>query len=60
VTAGVVEPLGADTLVFFEIGGREMVCRVPPEAAHRTGDKLRLTFDMSRMHLFDAATERAI
>jgi multiple sugar transport system ATP-binding protein len=60
VTAGVVEPLGADTLVFFEIGGREMVCRVPPEAAHRTGDKLPLTFDMSRMHLFDAATERAI
>ncbi|TMH09135.1 MAG: ATP-binding cassette domain-containing protein, partial [Betaproteobacteria bacterium] len=32
VAASVVEPLGADTLVFFEISGLEMVARLPPEA----------------------------
>ena len=60
ITAGLVEPLGADTLVFFEIGGREMVCRVPPEAARRSGGRLRLRLDAARLHLFDSASERAI
>jgi multiple sugar transport system ATP-binding protein len=60
ITAGLVEPLGADTLVSFEIAGREMVCRVPPEAARRSGDRLPVRFDPSRMHLFDPTTERAI
>ena len=55
-----IEPLGADTLVFFDIDGREMVCRVPPEAVRRVGERLRLRPEMQRMHLFDPATERAI
>jgi hypothetical protein len=37
-----------------------MVCRVPPEAARRTGDRLRLRLDPARLHLFDPGTERAI
>ena len=56
VAASVVEPLGADTLVFFEISGLEMVARVPPEAARDTGDRVRLRPDLRRMHLFDPAT----
>ena len=56
VAASVVEPLGADTLVFFEISGLEMVARVPPEAARDTGDCVRLRPDLRRMHLFDPAT----
>ena len=51
-----VEPLGADTLVFFEISGLEMVARLPPEAARGTGDRVRLRLDLRRMHLFDPAT----
>jgi len=56
VAASVVEPLGSDTLVFFEISGLEMVARVPPEAARDTGDRIRLRPDLRRMHLFDPAT----
>jgi len=56
VTASVVEPLGADTLVFFEISGLEMVARLPPEAARHTGDRVRLRPDLRCMHLFDPAT----
>ena len=58
IVASVVEPLGSDTLVFFELGGHEMVSRVPPEAVRRAGDRLRLSVDLSRMHLFDPATGR--
>jgi ABC-type sugar transport system ATPase subunit len=56
VAASVVEPLGADTLVFFEIAGLEMVARLPPEAARHTGDRVRLRPDLRCMHLFDPAT----
>src|SRR5712691_2797166 len=56
VAVSVIEPLGADTLVFFEISGLEMVARVPPEAARGTGDRVRLRPDIRRMHLFDLAT----
>jgi multiple sugar transport system ATP-binding protein len=56
VATSVVEPLGADTLVFFEISALEMVARVPPEAARHTGDRVRLRPDLRRMHLFDPAT----
>ena len=60
VAASVVEPLGADTLVFFEISGLEMVVRLPPEAARGTGDRVRVRPDLRRMHLFDPATGRRI
>jgi len=59
-TATVVEPLGADTLLFFEISGFEMVARVPPEAARRTGDRVRLRPDLRHLHLFDPVTGRRI
>jgi multiple sugar transport system ATP-binding protein len=60
VTARVIEPLGADTLVFFELGGREAVCRVPPRAVRRAGEHFTLFVDGGRLHLFDPVTERAI
>ena len=60
VRARVIEPLGADTLVFFELGGREAVCRVPPRTVRRPGEGLTLFVDAVRLHLFDPATERAI
>jgi multiple sugar transport system ATP-binding protein len=56
VAASVVEPLGSDTLVFFEISALEMVARLPPEAARHAGDRVRLRPDLRRMHLFDPAT----
>jgi len=60
IVASVVEPLGADTLVFFEIARSEMVARVSPDAARNSGDRLRLKADLRRMHLFDPATGRRI
>jgi hypothetical protein len=33
-----------------------MVARLPPEAARRAGDRVRLRPDLRRMHLFNPAT----
>jgi multiple sugar transport system ATP-binding protein len=60
VIAEVIEPLGSDTLVFFEVGAREMVARLPPDRAYATGQPLTLHPDLARLHLFDARTGRAI
>jgi multiple sugar transport system ATP-binding protein len=60
VTAQVVEPLGADTLAFFEVAGHEMVCRLPPEAVRQAGDRVRLRPALDRIHLFHPVTERAL
>ena len=56
----VVEPLGSDTLVHVEIGGETLTARMPPEMRPQVGAEMRLGLDPSKVHLFDAATERAI
>jgi multiple sugar transport system ATP-binding protein len=56
----VVEPLGSDTLFFFEIGDAEVVARTPPITDLKPGDALPLSIDMAKMHLFDAATEKVL
>ena len=60
VTARVIEPLGADILVFFELGGREAVCRVPPRTVRQPGEGLTLFIDTARLYLFDPVIEQAI
>jgi multiple sugar transport system ATP-binding protein len=56
----VVEPLGADTLVFTTVAGHAVAARVRPEIRPTPGETLRLRFNLERTHLFDAATGRAI
>jgi ABC-type sugar transport system ATPase subunit len=60
VTARVIEPLSADTLVVFELGGREAVCRVPPRTVRRPGECFTLFVNAARLYLFDPVSERAI
>jgi multiple sugar transport system ATP-binding protein len=59
-TIGVVEPLGSDTLFFFDLAGTEVVARMPPLVGPKRGDTLPLAIDMGKMHLFDAATEQVL
>jgi multiple sugar transport system ATP-binding protein len=52
----IVEPLGADTLVFSRLGGREIVSRIATTAGLRAGGTTRVHVDMERTHLFDPET----
>ncbi len=56
----VIEPLGSDTLFFFNLGHTEMVASLPPLQDFKAGDRLPLKIDMRKMHLFDPSTERMI
>lgn len=56
----VVEPTGPDTLVYTEVNGEEMVCRVNPDLAGRSGENMPLALDMSKALFFDPKTELRI
>ena len=59
-TIDVVEPLGADTLVFASMVGHQMALRVRPEVRPQRGMSVRLNLDLERAHLFDATTGRRL
>jgi len=59
-TARVVEPLGSDTLVVFDVAGCELQARLPPRLVRRAGDPVRVTIAPEAIHLFDPATGRRL
>jgi len=56
----IVEPMGADTLVWTKLGGHNLSFRVEAERTLRNGDPIRIGFDPARASLFDAATGNRI
>lgn len=60
VTVSVVEPLGSDTLVYFNCDGKRHVARVQPELHLKPGDVVTLDFPADKTHLFDAKEGTAL
>jgi len=58
--ARVVEPLGSDTLVVFDVAGCELQARLPPRVVRRAGDAVRVAIAPEAIHLFDPVTERRL
>jgi ABC-type sugar transport system ATPase subunit len=58
--AGIVEPLGSDTMVQFDLGGSTLIARMPPKSVRAPGDPLAFTIDPHDVHLFDRASGRRI
>ncbi len=54
VQVSVVEPLGSDTLVYFNRGHTRYVARVQPDLPVRPGDAITLGFEMDKSHLFNS------
>jgi multiple sugar transport system ATP-binding protein len=59
-TIEVVEPLGADTLVFAGAAGHQIAVRVRPEMRPQRGMPVHLSFDLDRAHWFDATTGKRL
>ena len=53
VTPDVVEPLGTDTLVFFNPGGHEGWRALAAASSAPAGDRCGSSSTLARMHLFD-------
>jgi multiple sugar transport system ATP-binding protein len=56
----VVEPLGADTLVHFNVGGEAMTARVAPEIRPAPGSSFSVGCERARLHFFDPQTGSAL
>ena len=55
-----VEPMGMDTMVFFDIAGTEVCARCDPKSVGNVDATMGFTFDKSQMHLIDPDTEKVV
>jgi multiple sugar transport system ATP-binding protein len=56
----VVEPMGAETLVYFTLKGVEVCGRITPAANPRTGERMVLGANLDYMHLIEDASGRVL
>ena len=60
VKVDVIEPLGMDTMIHFELAGKQICSRVNPYAVRDVGESIQLMMDMNRMHLIDPTSDKVI
>ncbi|MEF9896331.1 MAG: sn-glycerol-3-phosphate ABC transporter ATP-binding protein UgpC [Clostridia bacterium] len=62
VNVEIVELMGSETYLYLKTSGKDenTVARVDPRSTARTGDKITIAFDATRLHFFDADTEATI
>jgi len=52
----VLEPMGVDTMVFFNLGPSEICARAEPSSVSDVGQSMGFTVNMDKMHLIDPST----
>ena len=55
-----IEPMGADTLGWFQYGSQRISARLPPQRARGLSGKVRLLLDIGQVSLFDPITEQRL
>jgi multiple sugar transport system ATP-binding protein len=60
VQVKLVEPLGSDTLVHFDMAGVSAIARINPALKPKPGERLSLLPQADKVHLFDTATGRVL
>ncbi len=56
----VLEPTGADTLTYIELGGAEVIARVNPYNTCNPGETMPFMVDMTKVCLFDPESEQRL
>ena len=59
-TVKVYELLGAEVYLYFDLEEFPITARVNPRTTARPGDKVKLAFDVEKVHVFDKETEQVI
>lgn len=57
VVVDVAELLGAETNIYTEINGSNVIAKVDARTNVHIGDKIKLGFDLNKLHFFDPETE---
>ncbi|MDR2660436.1 MAG: sn-glycerol-3-phosphate ABC transporter ATP-binding protein UgpC [Lactobacillaceae bacterium] len=60
VKLDLVEPLGAETMLYFQLDNNNFVARVGSRDTSKTGENTELTFQLPNAHFFDPETEIVI
>ncbi|MCQ2437098.1 MAG: TOBE domain-containing protein, partial [Clostridia bacterium] len=62
VNVELIELMGSETYLYLKTSGKEenFVARVDPRSTSRGGDKIKVAFDVNRLHFFDVETEKTI
>lgn len=60
VVLDVVEPMGNEIFLYFQLDGMQFVARIPAREEPPAGSKRNLMFDTDKLHFFDADTELTI
>jgi multiple sugar transport system ATP-binding protein len=56
----VVEPIGHESIVYASAGSEKLVAIFDPHLTPRAGETIAFTIDAEKVHVFDAATQRAV
>lgn len=59
-TVELVEPMGADSLVWVRVGDKSISVRTESSDPRQPGDRVHVTFDLAHASIFDAETEERI
>jgi len=60
VKVDVSEPMGAETLLYLSTGASSFIARVRPTDRFTADQRVKVSLDLSKAHLFDGTTERAL
>jgi multiple sugar transport system ATP-binding protein len=62
VDVEIIELLGSETYLYMTTSGKDenFIARVDPRTTSRGGDKIKVGFDVNRLHFFDVETEKTI
>lgn len=60
VDLDVVEPMGNEIFLYFNINDSQVVARIPAREKPQAGERMRLYLEMGKAHFFDPKTEEAI
>ena len=56
----ILEPLGAETILYYQVGGEVVRALSPPGMKRKPGERACLAFAPEHLHLFDRKTEERI
>ena len=60
VLVEIAEPMGAETYVYLDTGATSLVLRARPTTHPQPGQFITVSFDLTKAHLFDVASEQIL
>jgi len=60
VNVDLAELMGAETYLYCNFNGLNLIAKIPPTDGISTGDVVKLALDCTKLHIFDKETELAI